>query len=440
MLQLIYFPGLYIVASILSAAFWRPEFQPFSCIFFFCAVTIVSLQKGFWQGLGMTCAGVLTTGLLMQAFDGQITYASLVIVFLLSVATCWLAAQRLSAFMKRKEELRRSEEMFRLLVDGVQDYAIFMLDPKGFVRSWNAGAERIKGYKAGEIIGQHFSKFYSSEDRQAGKPEQELELAIKQGSIKDEGWRIRKDGSRFWADVLITALKDEDGDLRGFAKVTRDLTQHKNLEEEQARLAQEQAARAEAERAVRMKDEFLAVVSHELRTPLTPILGWTRIFESGKQIDPQILQRGLEAIRRNVNAEVKLVEDLLDISRIASGKMRIEIEPVGLVQVIESAMQAAKDIAATNQVDLVFTLEGSVEPVAGDADRLQQIVWNLLTNAIKFNKTGGKVEIKLRQKENQAELEVLDTGEGIEPAFLSRIFKRFNQNDSSITRRHGGLG
>src|ERR1700759_5582705 len=214
-----------------------------------------------------------------------------------------------------QEMVEQSGEPFRLLVESVRDYAIFMLDEDGHVASWNAGAERIKGYKADEIIGKHFSIFYPEEDLKWDKTGYELKEAARVGRFEDENWRIRKDGTRFWANVVITALRDEDGTLRGFGKVTRDLPERKQAEEQRLQLAREQVARAEAEAANRSKDEFLATVSHELRTPLNAMLGWGRMLNSGK-LDQAGIARGLETIERNAKLQAQLIDDLLDVARI----------------------------------------------------------------------------------------------------------------------------
>jgi PAS domain S-box-containing protein len=338
-----------------------------------------------------------------------------------------------------EEMLRQSEERFRLLIEDVKDYAIFMLDENGRIASWNAGAERLNGYKADEIIGKPFSIFYPKEDLRRGKPHHELEVTTAVGRFEDEGWRIRKDGTRFWANVVITALRDKDGTLRGFGKVTRDLTEHKLAEEQRLQLAREQVARAEAEAANRSKDEFLATVSHELRTPLNAILGWGRMLASGK-LDEENFVRGLETIERNAKLQAQLIDDLLDVSRIISGKLRLTVVPVDLHPVIENAVAAMQPAAAAKSLRLQVVLDSRVGLISGDPDRLQQVVWNLISNAVKFTPKGGRIQIRLQRINSHVEVTVSDTGQGISPEFLPYVFDRFRQADSAITRMHGGLG
>ena len=296
---------------------------------------------------------------------------------------------------KRTEEgLRRSEERFRLLIEGVKDYAIFMIDPRGYIESWNMGAEKIKGYKADEIIGKHFSIFYPEEEIQRDKPGYELKVAAEVGRFEDEGWRIRKDGSRFWANVVITALRDKEGTLRGFGKVTRDLTDRKQAEEERLKLAREQVTRAEAEAANRAKDEFLATVSHELRTPLNAIVGWGRMIRNTK-MDEKGLAHALDIIERNAKLQAQLIDDLLDVSRIISGKLRLTVMPVELPPVIEAALDVIRPAAEAKNIRLQVMLDSNAGLVSGDPDRLQQVIWNLLSNAVKFTQKGGRVQITL---------------------------------------------
>jgi PAS domain S-box-containing protein len=335
--------------------------------------------------------------------------------------------------------VRQSGDPFRLMVESVKDYAIFMLDQQGYISTWNLGAENIKGYKADEIIGKHFSIFYPEEDLKWDKPGYELKVATEVGRFEDEGWRIRKDGTRFWANVIITALRDKDGVLRGFGKVTRDLTERKNAEEQRLQLAREQVARSEAEAASRAKDEFLATISHELRTPLNAILGWGRMLRNVK-LNEEHFTRGLDTIERNAKLQAQLIDDLLDVSRIISGKLRLTVMPVELAPVIEAAVDSIRPAADAKNIRIQVLLDLNAGLISGDSDRLQQVVWNLLSNAVKFTEKGGRIQVTLQRVDSHVEITVSDTGRGISAEFLPYVFDRFRQADSSITRKHGGLG
>ncbi|RYZ02331.1 MAG: PAS domain S-box protein [Myxococcales bacterium] len=685
------------------------------------------------------------------------------------------ASQDHSALVEQLAEVRRSEERFRLLIEDVAGYSIFMLDPQGHVSTWNAGAQKLKGYRAEQILGHHFGLFFTEEDRVAGRPAAELEIARAQGRFAEEGWRVRDDGTRFWASVVVTALKDATGQLVGFSKITRDLTERKLAEDTAAALREQQLARAvaeasearakqereryrllsrqleailegvvdgitvqdrsgniifansaaarlmglssaeevlkeppgelikrfelldehgflfpqeqlpgrrvlagepeasalvltrnkrrgsqwwcqirasavlderghpelainiwhdvshqrrrdqhdrylnevsttlgksldyqvtldslarllvpglcdwcaihllegsqlrtvavahadprkrkqaidfqdnhppdpddtsgvwqvirtgqpilhsslpdsagdeaaaipehlkqlratgirsvifvpitrrdevsgtlslmasdsgrrydardlalaselgrrvgafienallfqrarsaaeraeeaarEAEAAGRMKDEFLATVSHELRTPLNAIMGWSSLLKT--RSDPATLTKGIEVIHRNAQSQSKLIEDILEVSRIITGKLRLELKPVDLAQLVGDSLEAVRTSAAAREVKL--ELERPPEPVVlvGDAERLQQVMWNLLSNAVKFTEHGGHVRVRLEQMRAQLVVTVTDDGKGIEPEFLPYVFDRFKQADSSTTRRFGGLG
>ena len=348
-----------------------------------------------------------------------------------------------------EEDLRHSEERFRLLVDRVMDYAIFMLDVNGYITTWNSGAERIKGYKAGEIIGQHFRVFYPKEVAASGYPDYELKTAAAEGSFIDEGWRLRKDGSRFWAHVTITALRDDDGRLRGFAKVTRDMTESKRTEalesagaEREALLEAERSARIEAQRAIKIKDEFLASLSHELRTPLNAILGWAQVLRAkgahARTADD--VDRGMEIIERNARAQVRLIDDLLDLSRIMGGRLRLDVQDVGLVEVVQATVDSIEPTAQAKGVRLEAVLDPQGATVSGDAARLQQVFWNLLANAVKFTPKGGRIQVLLQRVNSHIEVSVADTGIGIAADYLPYVFDRFSQADTSLRRRQGGLG
>jgi hypothetical protein len=347
-----------------------------------------------------------------------------------------------------EEELRRSEERFRLLVEGVRDYAIFMLDANGRIVTWNVGAERIKGYTASEIIGQHFSIFYPDDVRESGWPEHELQVASETGSFVDNGWRVRKDGTTFWANVTITALRDHTGRLLGYAKLTRDLTEAKRVEamevanqQRDEMLEAERSARMAAQRATRVKDEFLATLSHELRTPLSAILGWTQVLLRGESVKgPDAQKRAIEVIERNARAQIQLIDDLLDLSRVMAGKIRLDLQQVSFVSIVEAAVDTVRPTADAKGIRLKAILGSSQDIVSADSARMQQVVWNLLTNAIKFTPKGGQVQALLQRVNSHLELSVSDTGIGIPASYLPHVFDRFSQRDSSTTRTFGGLG
>jgi PAS domain S-box-containing protein len=352
-----------------------------------------------------------------------------------------------------EEELRQSTEVFQLLVSAVRDYAIFMLDPNGNIATWNKGAERIKGYKPDEIIGSHFSRFYTEEDKAIHKPERELEIARAEGSVEDEGWRVRKDGTRFWANVVITAVFDRRGELRGFAKVTRDISDRKEaeetrralLEQREARLqAEEERSRAEAsyrvsQEANRAKDDFLMTLSHELRTPMTAILGWSRMLPAMSPDDP-MFHEAVASIAGGAQLQARLIDDILDVSRIVSGKLRLAPETIEVSRVIMNAADAVNATAQAKGITITLTLAPTLGVIIADPTRIQQVIWNLLNNAVKFTPRGGKVEVSARRTDSHVQVSVTDTGEGIDPQFLPHIFEPFRQAESPQTRVHGGLG
>jgi PAS domain S-box-containing protein len=347
---------------------------------------------------------------------------------------------------KATGELRASEERFHQLVDAVTDYAIFMLDATGHVATWNPGARRIKGYAPAEILGRHFSVFYTPEDRAAGKPDSVLETVRREGRFEEESWRIRKDGSRFWANVVITALRDQTGRITGFAKVTRDLTEKRTAEENELSLVRKQLAleaseeaREEMERVNRAKDEFLATMSHELRTPLTAITGWASLLRH-KPLDADKLDKGLEVIHRNAWAQARLIGDLLDLSRIISGKLRLAMSRTEILPIIAAAADVVRPAAENKGLRLVVDVDPEIGETVADAERVQQILWNLLANAVKFTPRGGCITVTGGRLDSRIVINVKDTGAGIHPEHLPHIFERFMQADASTTRKHGGLG
>jgi PAS domain S-box-containing protein len=328
-----------------------------------------------------------------------------------------------------------SEARFHHLVDAVTDYAIFMLDATGHVTTWNTGAKKAKGYDAEEILGRHFSVFYTPEDREAGRPAHILETLRREGRFEEESWRVRKDGSRFWANVVINALRGPSGEITGYAKVTRDLTSRREREEHERALAREQ-------QASQAKDEFLATMSHELRTPLNAVLGWATILNvgAGKPRDEAKLARGLQVIERNARAQARLVGDLLDMSRIVSGKLRLSLRRTEISAVVHAAADVVRPAADAKGVRLLVDLDPGMGSNIVDPDRLQQIVWNLLTNAVRYTPRDGWVIVTGERGPSGVRINVQDNGAGIRREHLAVVFERFRQIDSSTTRSQGGLG
>ena len=331
------------------------------------------------------------------------------------------------------DKLRQAEDRLRLLLDSVQDYAICMLTKDGEIASWNAGAERLFGYAADEIIGRRFSCFYPAVERDLELPREHLRAAEERGRHACECLRLRRGTAAFDAHVVITPVRrGRERELQGFSLVVRDITERKRLEEDLRHRAEELSA------ANRAKEDFLATLSHELRTPLNAMLGWTRLLRMGK-LDATAMNRALETIERNAHIQEQLIADILDVSRIVTGKLRLELRPIELQPVVEAALDAVRPAAEAKRVrldaDAAFT-----GTVLGDPDRLQQVVWNLVVNAIKFTPAGGNVVLKLARVGPSAVITVSDTGEGIAADRLPFIFDRFTQGDTSVTRPHGGLG
>jgi len=319
--------------------------------------------------------------------------------------------------------LRRSEERFRLLVEGVRDYAIFMLDPAGNVASWNIGAQLNKGYTAEEIVGRHFSTFYPDDVVESGWPDKELQLALERGSFEDEGWRVRKDGSRFWASVVITALHDDEGRHIGFAKVTRDLTERRRvrtLEDEGRRIT-----------------TFIAMLGHELRNPLAPIMNAVSIMQL-EHLESARLRMCRDIIARQLQQMVRLIDDLLDVGRITSGKIKLDFEPVPLAEVVTDAIEMVQPLLDQHQHVLSVSLDDAPVWVMGDRARLLQVASNLLNNAAKYTPPHGRIDVALRRTGTHAELRIRDNGHGIPPQRLKDIFNLFVQVEHRPD--DGGLG
>jgi PAS domain S-box-containing protein len=328
--------------------------------------------------------------------------------------------------------------IYQLMVEAVRDYAIFMLDPNGYVASWNTGAERIKGYSAAEIIGQHFSVFYPQEAIATGHPQRELEIATAEGRFEEEGWRVKKDGGQFWANVVITAVRDETGALVGFAKVTRDLTERREAELK----AKEDARRVTvSETANLAKSEFLTAMSHELRTPLNAIGGYTDLLTLGLggPTTPEQLDY-LERIRRSQQHLLGIISDLLNFSRIEAGTLTYEIRHLSLKQVIDGVVPLIEPQAEAKEIILKTDTTSHDCMVLGDRAKVDQILLNLLSNAIKFTESKGHVTVLCKESGDTASIEVVDTGPGIPPNKLEAIFEPFVQLGRSLSSAHEGTG
>jgi PAS domain S-box-containing protein len=377
--------------------------------------------------------------LLLVAFASTVVVTGLV----LSAA---LGERRRAA----EHRLSESEERFRLLVLNVADYAIFMLDSGGRVISWNAGAERIKGYRADEIIGRHFSRFYPDGEARGGRPDAALEAAALRGRFQDEGWRVRKDGTMFWAGVVVTAMRNERGELLGFSKVVRDLTERKRAESELL------GAKALAERASQAKSAFLAKMSHELRTPLNSLLILARLLadNAGKNLTAKQVQYA-EVIHESGTDLLALINDVLDLARIESGAgPALNIAPTGLAELRGALERGFRQGARNAELHFEITIEDGVpESLETDPQRLQQILRNLLSNAFKFTKHGGvalRVALarsgwtpgcaRLDAAGEAIAFSVADTGVGIASDKQAIVFEAFQQADGNTGREYGGTG
>src|SRR5262252_2337631 len=330
--------------------------------------------------------------------------------------------------------LHETVEQFHILVDSVEEYAIYLLDPNGNIITWNTGAEKIKGYSTEEIIGKNFASFYTADDVAAGRPQRNLREASRRGYIRDQGLRVRKDGSTFEAEVIITALRDEAGKVRGFSKVTRDIT-------DQIRSREFEAEKIAAQKASKAKDDFLAALSHELRTPLTPALAAVTYLQDNAKRLPSEFVEDIEIIKRNVQLQARLIDDLLDLTRIARGKLHLELEDCDAHKIIKNAVEIAHSAIAATQLKVTTDLEGKECQILADCIRLQQVFWNLINNAVKFTAQGGQITIRtFNDKAGRFHFEIADTGIGIEPQRLASLFQPFEQADPSVTRQFGGLG
>jgi PAS domain S-box-containing protein len=337
-----------------------------------------------------------------------------------------------------QEALKRESSLMQALMDNIPD-AIYFKDTESRFTRVNRHAPYRGNNAPDEVIGKTDFDFFIEEHARAAFEDEQRIIRTAVPIIDKVEKETYPDGSITWLSTTKVPIIDEAGRVTGIVGISRDITERKRAEEERIQLIREQAARAEAEASNRLKDEFLAIVSHELRTPLTPILGWSRMLRAG-DCDDATMALALEAIERSARSQQQLIEDLLDVSRIITGNLRLNLTSFDLEPVVEAAIDAMRPAADTKGVKLLFGHEPIRERMTGDPDRLQQVVWNLLSNAIKFTPAGGRVEVRLERVRSHVEIRVSDTGNGIKGEFLPHVFDRFRQADSSTTRGYGGLG
>jgi PAS domain S-box-containing protein len=325
---------------------------------------------------------------------------------------------------RHEEELMERERNFRLLVDGVKDHAMFLLDRNGRIRTWNTGAQRVLGYAAEQVLGRDVSMLYTEHDQASGRPTVELAAATEAGAFRAEGWRQRADGTTFWAEVSSTALFDDARRLQGFVRIVRDLTERRRVEA--------------LENEGRRINEFIALLSHELRNPLAPIQNAVAVL--GKAAQSAEMKWCVDVIGRQAALMKRLVDDLLDVSRITSGKIRIEMKPLDLNALVAQAVDAMRATAAERGHDV--TVQAAPQPLmlAGDATRLNQVLVNLLVNAIKFTPPNGHITVTVEDRGTTACVQVIDDGVGMSESLLRHAFEPFVQGAGALDRPEGGLG
>jgi PAS domain S-box-containing protein len=334
-------------------------------------------------------------------------------------------------------------ERYKLLVDSVEDYAIFLMDTTGHIQTWNKGAEKNKGYRADEIIGKHFSDFYLPEDKKARKPERELELAIRLGRVEDEDWRVRKDGSKFWANVVITTLYDTDGKHVGFAKVTRDLTERKQNEDtlRQSNSALKQQQR-ELEELNISKDEFISLASHQLRTPATAIKQLLGMLIQGffGDIEPkhlELITRAYESNERQIN----IVNNLLKVAQVDAGKVVLRKCATDLAMMLSDIAEEQAESLKNKHQHMTLTLPSEpVKPVMVDPEHFRMAISNLVDNASKYSHDRSDIHLTIEANPRNAVIYIRDNGVGIEEKDLPLLFEKFSRIPNELSDKVGGSG
>lgn len=331
-------------------------------------------------------------------------------------------------------QLRDADALYSRVIDSLQDHAVLLLDRDGRIRSWNRAAETIFGWKIDEVRGRSVELLLPPEDRGIGVMERELAEALAKGSADDDRWLVRADGTRLWVEGTVTPLlHTADGGLNGFSKIVRDTTERYRA----ARAVHQ--AKEEAERANAAKDRFLAVLSHELRTPLTPIIAAAHVLQRVCDV-PEKFRHLLPMIQRNVDLEARLIDDLLDLTSIGAGKLTLRMQPVDLHRLIGTVIEMIEGEIQAKKLEVRLQFDAVPCWVDGDEARLQQVVWNIVRNAVKFTPEGGSIRLSTEQQDGEVRFRCTDTGFGIHPEALPRLFTAFEQADAEVSQRFGGLG
>lgn len=344
----------------------------------------------------------------------------------------------------RNEHTKTLTELdrYKLLVENVQDYAIFFMDADGYIQTWNKGAEKNKGYTRSEIVGQHFSIFYMPEDIAEKKPERELTIAKKLGRVEDEDWRVRKDGTMFWANVVITSLYDESGKLQGFAKVTRNLTERKehedNLRAANALLREQQK---ELQRLNDSKDEFISLASHQLRTPATAVKQLLGLLLEGFEGElPDNIQRIIEKSYESNERQIAIVNSLLRVAQVDAGKVVLHKTVHDINSVINGLLLQHSGVIAER--DQIVTWDLPKKPLPGyiDEQYFRMALENILDNASKYTDQGGAIHIRTESRDDFVHVEISDTGVGIPEANMGRLFEKFHRIPNDLSHKISGSG
>lgn len=353
-------------------------------------------------------------------------------------------AQSINLARRRADDaLRKESDWLRVTLSSIGD-AVITTDVEGRVTFMNRVAESLTGWAQADAMGRSLPDIFQILNEQTRQPVENPALrTLSAGAITglaNHTLLIAKDGTECPIDDSAAPIRNEQGEVVGTVLVFRDISERKRLELERERLlATAQAAQTEAEQANRLKDEFLATASHELRTPLTAVVGWSRLLRTGK-LDAENSARALESIERNATLQTKLIDDLLDVSRIITGKLTLDRRPLEIAHVVSDAVNTVRPAADAKNIAIETSFDADAEPVLGDANRLQQVLWNLLSNAVKFTPKNGRIDVSLQRVNSEVQVSVGDSGEGISSEFLPYVFDRFSQGDGKTTRSHTGLG